>query len=204
MKPVAVPSGVAVRTRLRTNAEDGRVLELVAEHVGRLRRADLARVVRPEPVDPILDGDALRQARRDRLNARKRGLTAQSSARWASTIIAGNDDQCRLARDAQYRHIAGLCAAINTITTRLAAPTADSVTAVQSKICRRQEVKGYATRAERFQKQRRLQHLRGELARAEADQAANRVQVVEGGKRLAKTRHHLDASRPRPRTVARS
>lgn len=194
MKPVAAPSGVAVTTRLRTSAEEERVLDLVAEHVGRLRRADLARVVRPEPVDLVLDVDALRQARRDRLNARKGGLTAQSSARWANAIIAGNDDQYRLAHDAQYRHIAGLGAAIATITKRLAAPTADSLTVVAPNARRGQGVKGYATQAERFQKQRRLQHLRGELARAEADQAANRVRVVEGGKRLAKTRHHLDAA----------
>jgi hypothetical protein len=179
---------------LRTSAQDERVLDLVAEHVGRLRRADLARVVRPEPVGPVVDGDGLRQARRDRLNARKSGLTAQSSARWANAIIAGNDDQYRLARDAQYRHIAGLRAAIATITKRLAAPTVDSLTAVQSKVRRGRGVKGYATRAERFQKQRRLQHLRGELARAEADQAANQVRIVEGGKRLAKSRHHLDAA----------
>ena len=194
MKPVAAPSGVAVTTRLRTSAQDERVLDLVAEHLGRLRRADLARVVRPEPVDPILDDDALRQARRDRLNARKKGLTAQSSARWASAIIAGDDAQYRLARDAQCRHIAGLRAAIGTITKRLAAPTADSLTVVTPTARRGQRVKGYATRAERFQKQRRLQHLRAALARAEADQAANRVRVVEGGKRLAKTRHHLDAA----------
>jgi IS605 OrfB family transposase len=52
--------------------------------------------------------------------------------------------------------------------------------------------KGYATQAERFQKLRRVQHLRGELARVEHDQAAGVVHVVEGGKRLATTRHHLD------------
>jgi hypothetical protein len=55
-------------------------------------------------------------------------------------------------------------------------------------------VKGYATQTERFQKQRRVQHLRGELARVQADRAAHRVHVVEGGKRLATTRHHLDAA----------
>jgi hypothetical protein len=194
VKPVAAPSGVAVTTRLRTSAQDERVLDLVAEHVGRLRRADLARVVRPEPVDPIVDGDALRQARRDRLNARKSGLTAQSSARWANAIIAGNDDQYRLARDAQYRHIAALRAAIATITKRLAAPTADSLTVRAPNARRGRAVKGYATRAERFQKQRRLQHLRAELARAEAAREANRVEVVEGGARLAKSRHHLDSA----------
>jgi hypothetical protein len=54
--------------------------------------------------------------------------------------------------------------------------------------------KGYATRSERFDKQRRLQHLRAELARVEADRAAGRVHVVAGGARLARTRHHLDAA----------
>jgi hypothetical protein len=38
-------------------------------------------------------------------------LTAQSSARWANAIIGANNDQYRLARDAQYRHIIGLRAA---------------------------------------------------------------------------------------------
>jgi hypothetical protein len=94
VKPVAAPAGVAVATRLRTSAQDERVLDLVAEHVGRLRRADLARVVRPEAVGPVVDGDGLRQARRDRLNARKSGLTAQSSARWASAAWRGYRLRC--------------------------------------------------------------------------------------------------------------
>ena len=68
--------------------DDERVLDLVAEHLGRLRRADLAAVSRPEPLDPALDGAARREARRDRLNTRKRALTAESSARWANAIIA--------------------------------------------------------------------------------------------------------------------
>src|SRR5882757_9144744 len=41
VKAVAAPSGVAIGTRLRTSADDERVLDLVAEHLGRLRRADL-------------------------------------------------------------------------------------------------------------------------------------------------------------------
>jgi hypothetical protein len=67
VKPVAGPAGVAITTRLRTSPEDEDVLDLVAEHLGRLRRADLASVTRPRPVDPALDGAAKRQARRDRL-----------------------------------------------------------------------------------------------------------------------------------------
>jgi hypothetical protein len=48
-----------------------------------------------------LSAEEGRQVRRDRLNTRKKALTAQSSARWANAIIAGNDDQYRLARDVQ-------------------------------------------------------------------------------------------------------
>lgn len=193
MKPVAAPAGVAIGTRVRTTSADDRVLDLAAEHLGRLRRADLAGVSRLVPIDAGLDADGRRQVRRDRLNARKKALTGQSSARWANAIIAGNDDQVRLARDAQYRHIVGLRSAIATIEARLAAPTADMLSVTERKARRKgKATKGYATQSERFAKQRRLQHLRGELALVEQDRAAGRVHVVEGGKRLAHTRHHLD------------
>ncbi|WP_319457710.1 MULTISPECIES: hypothetical protein, partial [unclassified Mycobacterium] len=193
--PVAAPAGVAITTRLRTTPADEHVLDQVAEHLGRLRRTDLSTVCRPEPLAPDLDNGARRDARRGRLNTRKKALTAQSSARWANAIIAANDDQYRLSREAQYRHIVGLHAAIATIEKRLALPSLDMLTVAQRKARREaKSPKGYATQAERFAKQRRLQHLRAELTRVEADRAANRVRVVEGGKRLAKTRHHLDTA----------
>ena len=102
---------------------DEYVLDLLAEHLGRLRRADLAGVTRPAPLEPTLDGAAKRRARRDRLNNRKRVLTAESSARWANAIIG--DDQYRLARDAEYRDVIGLRAAIATIEERLSQPTGE-------------------------------------------------------------------------------
>ncbi len=195
MKPVVSPSGVAIVTRLRTTPEDDQVLDLVGAHLGGLRRADLARVCQPVPMDPGLDGDAKRQLRRDRLNTRKKALTGLSSARWSNAVIAANDDQYRLSRDAQYRHIVGLRAAIATLEKRLAAPTADKLTVAERKTRRKTKApKGYATRAERFEKQRRIQHLRAELARVQADRAAGRVHVVAGGARLAKTRHYLDTA----------
>jgi IS605 OrfB family transposase len=195
VKPVAGPAGAAIATRLRTTPEDERVLDLVAEHVGGLRRADLAAVSRPQPLDPAMDDEAKRQARRDRLNTRKKALTAESSARWANAIIAGNDAQYRLARDAQHRHIIGLRAAIATIEKRLARPTGDTLTPGQRKERKKAKLpKGYATQAERFQKQRRLQRLRATLGRVSADRDNHRVRVTDGGKRLAKTRHNLDAA----------
>jgi hypothetical protein len=193
VKPVAGPSGVAITTRLQTTADDEFVLGAVADHLGRLRRADLAARCHAEPLAAGLDADARRRVRRDRLNNRKKRLTAQSSARWANAIIGDNDDQYRLSRDAQYRHIIGLRAAIATIEKRLAAPTCDAVTARECTAWRGQ-VKGYPTQSERFQKQRRLQGLRAELARVEADREHMQVYVVDGGKRLAKTRHNLDAA----------
>jgi hypothetical protein len=126
VKPVASPSGVAITTRLRTTPQDEHVLDLVAEHLGGLRRADLARVCHPVRLDPILGDATKRQARRDRLNARKKALTAESSARWANAIIAGNDAQYRLGRDVKHRHIVGLQAAIATIEKRMAQPTGDT------------------------------------------------------------------------------
>lgn len=169
------------------------MLDLVAEQLGRLRRTDLAALSQPAPVDAEVDADERRQVRRDRLNARKKALTGQSSARWANAIIAGNDDQYRLARDAQYRHIAGLRTAIATIEARLAEPTSDRLTVSERKARRSAKApKGYATQGERFQKLRRVQHLRGKLAAAERDRAAGLVRVLEGGKSLARLRHNLD------------
>src|ERR1044071_6845740 len=103
VRPVPGPAGVAISTRLRTTPSD----------------------------ELVLDAAAGRRQRRDRLNSRKRELTAHTSSRWASAIIGGNDDQYRLSRDAQVRHIIGLRAAISTIEKRLAQPNADMLTREQ-------------------------------------------------------------------------
>jgi hypothetical protein len=146
VKPVAGPSGAAITTRLWTTPADDHVLDLVAEHLGRLRRADLAALTRSETLGPTPDGAAKRQARRDRLNKRKTALTAQSSARWANAIIRANDDQHRLSRDAQYRHIIGLRAAIAIIEKRLAQLTSDGLTAEDRAPRRKPRLpKGYPT-----------------------------------------------------------
>jgi hypothetical protein len=193
VKPVAGPCGVAITTRLQTSEADERVLDAVAAHLGELRRTDLASVSRPQAIDPGLDAAAKRQAGRNRLNSRKGRLTAASSARWANAIIGANDEQYRLARDAQYRYIIGLRAAIATIENRLAQPTSETLTRKQRK-ARKGTVKGYSSQAERFAKQRRLQSMRAQLRRINTDSDTRVVHVTEGGKRLAKTRHNLTAA----------
>jgi hypothetical protein len=194
VKPVAAPSGIAVTTRLRTTAADQAVLDAVAEHLGSLRRADFAR--QSNPAQSAADLDTVeRQVRRGRTNSRKRDLTALSSARWAAAIIIANDSQYRRSRDAQSRHIADLNAAIEAIEKRLAQPTTDVLTREEQAARRKDGLPaGYATQAERFNKQRRLQSLRADLHRAVTDRAAGRVRVTEGGKRLARKRHDLEAA----------
>jgi hypothetical protein len=193
VKPTAGPSGNAITTRLRTTPADDAVLDAVAEHLGRLRRADLAQACRPAPSAGGTGGPKARASRGDR-NAWKRGLTARTSSRWANAIIIANDAQYRRSRDAQDRHIADLHAAITVIEKRLAQPTADTLTNQEWAAQKRRRLpKGYPSQAERFQKQRRLQSLRAELGRVTADRESGHVRVTEGGRLLARARHGLQS-----------
>ncbi|MGZ8777096.1 MAG: hypothetical protein ACXWZ5_14520, partial [Mycobacterium sp.] len=54
-----------------TTAEDEFVLDAVADHMGRLRRADLAATCHPAPLAVGLEVDARRRERRELLNNRK-------------------------------------------------------------------------------------------------------------------------------------
>lgn len=194
-KRVPAPSGVAITTRLRTAPEDNAVMDAVADHLGRLRRADLAGACRPAEKASGPDTVDWRQSRRDRRSVRKQELTAVSSARWAHSIMAANDAQYRYSLDAQARHVRDLRAAIEAIEKRLAQPTSDTLTYEERAARKKARLpKGYPTQAERYQKQRRLQSLRAKLRKAEADRDAGTVRVTEGGRRLAKARHSLDGA----------
>jgi hypothetical protein len=71
--------------------------------------------------------------------------------------------------------------ASSTIRRRLAVPVGQ----------RQGRARGYASQAERFAKQARLQHLQAELAEVEDRLVAGWVSVCRGGRRLAKQRHTL-------------
>jgi hypothetical protein len=180
---------------VRTTPHDDLVLDAVAGLIGRLRRADLAACSRPEPIPAGLSKEREKQARKDRLNARKKALTAQSSSRWASAVIRGNDAQYKLERRNQARHIASLKAGIAVLEARTAAPVQDSLTAAGKKERRKSRTpRGYPTVAERNAKQQRMHARRAELARTEADYTRGTVRITEGGRRLLKTRHNLQAA----------
>jgi hypothetical protein len=165
---VAPPPAARIRTRLWLSAADQALVKAVGEYLGRLAGADLAWRCRLGPAP-------------DQRTVRKRTLTGRSSSRWAGSITRTSNGQWQrgLANLADRR--LALRRAAHTVRVRLAVPVA-----------RRQgRVRGYASGAERFAKQRRLQHLQAELAEVEARLAVGRVSVCRGGRRLAKQRHTL-------------
>ncbi|MEU7857531.1 IS200/IS605 family accessory protein TnpB-related protein [Nonomuraea sp. NPDC049141] len=170
------PSGVAIRDQLKhlTDADE-KVLRLVGEHLGSLASADLKR--------RCADGNAHDA---QRWAARKQGLTAASSSRWAGSITKASHDQWALSHRCQAAHITDLEAATATIAHRLSLPLRQKGT--------KKAPGGYRSRQEWFEKSRRLTTLTHRLDAARADRDNGVVHVVRGGRRLANTRHNLEAA----------
>ena len=170
---VAAPAGARVRARLRVSGQDAVVLEAVGRHLGSLAGRDLA----ARCAEGRLDAKGRAVSRRER----KRALTAESSSRWAGAITRTSEDQWRLADQGLRDQAASLKARIRRIESRLTVPAGG----------RAGRARGYATQAERWQKQRRLQALKARLAETERRLADGRVSVCRGGRRLARARHRL-------------
>jgi IS605 OrfB family transposase len=168
---VAAPAGVRIRTRLRVSAADAMVLREVGGHLGRLAGRDLDERCRLGFGDP------------NRAH-RKQVLTAACSSRWAGAITRTSHDQWQRGYHNLLDQRAGLRRAIRRLRARLAAPVGG----------RAGRVRGYATAAERWEKQRRLDLLTARLGRVEARIAQGRVSVVRGGRRLLHVRQHLEAA----------
>ena len=166
------PSGAA---RRGLTAQDGKVLRLVGDLLGSLASRDLkARCA----AGLGHDGDQWAQ--------RKRALTEESSSRWAGSITKATHDQWALARRGQLACIQSLQACVDAIRQRLSLP----VGAKGSKGA----PGGYRSKQEWFAKSRRLHLLEDRLERERADRDAGRVRVVRGGKKLLRTRHHLETA----------
>jgi hypothetical protein len=166
---VAPPAGARIRTRLRLLAWDEAVVREVGASLGQLAGHDLALRCR------IGRGP-------DQRTIRKQALTAASSSRWAGAITRTSSDQWERAFKNLLDTRMALQRAARRLQARLRVPTGT----------RQGRTPGYATRAERFQKQRRLQHVQARLAEVEARIAKGEVSVCRGGRRLAKLRHTLD------------
>ncbi len=165
---VAPPTGAKVRTRLHLSIADEAVLLQVGEHLGSLAGGDLA---------------ARSQLGRgpDAWTDRKRVLTVACSSRWAGAITRTSNDQWTRGYQNLLDERASLHRAIRCLQRRVQAPVGG----------KSGQVRGYATAAERWAKQRRLHILTARAARVQARLAAGRVSVVRGGRRLARLRQHL-------------
>jgi hypothetical protein len=164
------PSGVAVRDRLKNlTPGDDAVLRRVGEHLGRLACLDLKNRC-ADGLDHSADAWA----------ARKQGLTAASSSRWAGSITKGTHDQWALSRRCQLAHIQSLQAGVRTLTHRLSQPIGEKGT--------KRAPGGYRSRGEWFHKSRRLHVLEHRLGVARAERKAGVVHVVRGGRRLLNNR----------------
>jgi hypothetical protein len=166
---VPPPTGVRIRTRLRLSAWDEAVVCEVGAYLGHLAGQDLRRrcQIGPGP---------------DQRTIRKQAMTAACSSRWAGAITRTSNDQWERAYKNLLDARAGLRQAARKLRARLAVPTGE----------RRGRTHGYASRAERFQKQRRLQHVQAKLVAVEARISTGRVSVCRGGRGRAKLRHTLD------------
>ena len=151
-----------------------RALRLIGEHLGHLYRTDLSGRVALGRVPAAERGRA----------ERKRNLTAASSSRWAGSITRAAEDQYQLGLRALAAEVSHLRAATTALHLRIAVPVGQNGG----------KVRGYGNEAERFQKTRRLAQLNDRLETAQSALAAGRPSITVGGKRLWKTRNHLDAA----------
>ena len=168
---VPLPAGKRIRTRLRVSATDERTLRELGKYLGQLANSDLA--------DRCRSGTGYTDRAR-----RKRDLTRRSSSRWAGAITRTSDDQWACAYRNLAVDVATLRRSTRIIEQRLRAPVGG----------REGKLRGYSTRAERWNKQRRLQTLKHRLVESEERLQNGRVSVVRGGRRLARVRHNLEAA----------
>ncbi|MFZ3493573.1 hypothetical protein ACODT5_10170 [Streptomyces sp. 5.8] len=156
---------------MRLTVADAEVLRMVGGHLGRYARADLAERVRIGRVPVKENGRA----------DRKRALTRVSSSRWAGAMTRMSEDQYQLSLRCLFDERTSLRRVITKISQRLAVPCGRRVGGVR----------GYPSRAERAQKQCRLQVLTTRLAGVERRIEAGHPTIVVGGRRMAKVRRNL-------------
>jgi hypothetical protein len=184
----AAPAGVRIRTRIYPTGVEAEALAAIGELLGSVYRYELAGRVGLGGVD--------RKAHASWRAQRKQALTAVSSSRWAGAITRAVEDQYQLGMRGLAAQVEDLRAAVEVLEQRCVlrpgelAPVEDADSHGRSRRRRR----GYRNSAERFTKTRRLAVLRTRLATVEDALAAGRPSITVGGKRLWRTRNHLDAA----------
>src|SRR5665647_368140 len=170
---VSPPSGVTIKTRLRSTPAEEQALREVGTFLGSLYRADL--------VTRLSQGKLDAHGRAQSRKVRKKYLTAQSSSRWAGSITRATQDQYDLAVRALAAERAMLAAATGKLSARVAAPAGG----------RAGKIAGYRSQGERHGKTRRLAQLTSRLGMVDTTLASGRPSVVPGGRRLWRTGNNL-------------
>jgi hypothetical protein len=178
---VAPEVGVSARTRLRVTPDELAVLAAMVEHTTSLRNADLAAA-----------------GKRVSRNDRRKAVAGLAHTRIVDTLTGDTDALVRTRRENLWQERASLRAAIATLTRRLAAPTRD--TCAHLNLAGRKPTRarpcpacrdGYATRAERYAKRRRLAVLAARLAGVDRRLDSGMYGLLPGGRRRMRTRLHL-------------
>jgi hypothetical protein len=181
------PAGARIRTRLRPTEDEAEALTAIGQFLGSVYRGELAERIRCGVLDR--DGQAAWRAQR------KQALTAVSSSRWAGAITRVVQDQFQLGMRALASHVGDLRAAVGVLEARCALRPGEREPVDDNEAGRRRRRRrGYGSAGERFAKTRRLAVLRERLADAESALAAGHPSITVGGKRLWRTRNHLDAA----------
>ena len=168
------------------------VLVALAEHFDKLQGKDLAARCRAG-------------SRHDKTTwaARKQGLTSECSSRWAGWVTKSSNDAYSLAVRNQHRALAEKEKAIEAIAKKLALPVhteTDRKALIAAEVDRAKAASrkarrldfGYRSRDERAMKRRRLSQLDLEAARLRADIAGGVAHITRGGRKLMRSRLHLD------------
>gem|GEM_PF-316333 len=172
----APPSSARVRTRLMVDDTDRAVLKSLGAHLGHLASTDLAR----RCAEGTLDAKGKAASRK----TRKKVVTAESSSRWAGAITRTTENSYGLAKRNLEAERTSLKARIKKISGRVKVPAGE----------KKGRTSGYATPAERWQKQKRLQVLHARLVDVESQLESGHLSICRGGKRLANKHHNLEAA----------
>ncbi len=180
-----------VRTRLKASEQDERVLTALGHHMAALAGRDLAARCKAGT-----SHDKTAWA------ARKQGLTAESSSRWAGRLTKVSNDAYNLARRNQVRVLADKQEAVEVIAAKLGLPVHSQAEREALKAAEAERAKaegrepgkldfGYRSTHEHAMKRRRLQHLGSEVAKLQKDIEGGVVHICRGSKGLMRKRLHL-------------
>jgi hypothetical protein len=182
---------VRIRTQIHVTDAEGAALAEIGGFLGGVYRSELAGRIGCGVLD--------REGRARWRTQRKQAITAVASSRWAGAITRTVEDQYQLGMRTLAAQVADLREAVEVLAARCALRPGERSAAVEDAAGvsagrgdERRRWRGYRSAGERFTKTRRLAILRQRLTTAEASLAAGGPSVVVGGKRLWRTRNHLE------------